>query len=64
MDIRKIPKENSYKEDKEEDIEALEFMKASLSLWDKYDSLNMKDSDHDDAQRNRTSRKSSKTLRS
>ena len=60
MDIRKLPKKNNVI--KAEEIEALELMSKDLSLWDKYESLNMEEH-NDDAQRNRTQRKSTETLR-
>ena len=60
MDIRKVPKENSVR--KAEEIQALEYMMETLSIWDKHDTLNMEEL-NDDAQRNRTQRKSPEALR-
>lgn len=63
MDIRKISKKNNEnKVEKNEEIEALEYMVETMHIWDKYDSLNMEEH-NDDAQRSRTQRKSTETLR-
>jgi hypothetical protein len=49
VDIRKLPKKNNETETKKsEEIEALEYMKDTLSLWDKLDTINMEE--HNDAQ--------------
>jgi hypothetical protein len=47
MDIRKLPKKNKKRKSKEiikdKEIEALEYIKTVLIVWDKHNKLNLKE---------------------